>query len=166
MKYKITEEQLRAIHEATSTYNQEEIEEWYPELFSTKLEVGKWYYSEGWLFNYQEGNKVFGFDDTKKWIDKNWSYSTPDGTERLATDREVIAALKIEATRRGYKVGTWIRGVGNGELLKLDTVLSPEEGCLQRLGFNAYIFKEGQWAEIVNVMTKKEVEEKFNITIV
>lgn len=182
MKYKITKEQiesLRCVMNISSCENGISfLKEWFPDAFKTVLEVGRWYWHSGELFNYQEGNNVYGFNGDGTWCTvSSWSWPNKLLYDREATESEVFEALKKEAVKR----------YGNGELVeclkskeygwknKLKTIQHdtlyyyPQTGDFWASGDNGLavcVFMNGKWAEILETITKEEAEKKFNCKII
>lgn len=172
MKYEITEEQLKQISADGCTY----VEQWFPNVFKKELEVGKWYWHDGHLFNYQLGEDVFGFNEDGSWCDCRWSWPTKTLFDREATESEVFEALKDEAVKRGFVSGTWISWEKEGKgQIKGDIYWAEGSECIaarccpkttERGNENFPIFKDGIWAEIIETITKSEAEKQLGKKII
>lgn len=182
--YTITEEQIKELAKGNS-----KVKKWFPEVFETKLEVGRWYKGKhignsGLIFvqkynGIDKGLTAFGFC----WNSFNWRDSNSDWCENSkqylieATEEEVFEALKNEAVKRGFKDGAYIknclrnqaneyRGFNIGGSITLDR---HNELWMDVCGDEDYyycIFKDGKWAEIINILTKEEAEKKLNVKII
>jgi len=87
-QYTITEEQIKSIAEGGG---KKKIKEMFPEVFETKLEVGKWYKSDTLLGCYKGNGLCYGF--YKESYGNNWHMTNSNRYEE-ATPEEVEAALK------------------------------------------------------------------------
>jgi len=163
MKYEITEEQIKIIYEATSINNQEELEDWFPDVFENR---NGWYkdnclFNKHWLGFYKDNVLIYGIGANKQWFES--STTTNSSTERKATDSEVLEALTNEAKKRGFKDGA--------------RFISPKEKCKGICGNYNYhnytnilfsggvaIFNKGVWGELY--YTKEEAEKMLNAKIV
>ena len=177
MKYEITKEQiesLRCVMNISSCENGTSfLKEWFPEAFKPVLEVGKWYISDGYLINKQEADNCYGFELYRNsWV-KNVSHELSEhisGNYREATESEVFEALKNEAVRRGYKNGNFkcllmpdfTHEVMNNFHFQ-DNMLFHGESNVHK---NNVIFKDGQWAEIIETISKEEAEKLLNKKII
>jgi len=130
-------------------------------IIEPELEVGKWYKSEGTklLFNYQEGDYIYGFFDYK-WIEAAWEWD----------DTEVEEALIAEAKRRGFKKGCSFVPLNNDLLIR--EYESPTSNsfvyfdCSIGLTMsddysNVSIFNNGKWAEIIENPELEALEKKY-----
>jgi hypothetical protein len=137
-----------------------------------ELEVGKWYKNDFALFNHQEGYNSYGFLKGK-WNCKNWRTNREDwvncGDTIEATRQDVQVALIKEANRR-YKFGDKLSKVyddfSEGERIFSDNIYLQESnmtisinkdkgsGFFYSIFFCSCIFKEGQWAEVVESTEK------------
>lgn len=113
MKYEITQEQIKEL--AKWKHGKRLTQEWFPEAFETKLEVGRWYKSNDILKHIFYVTKLFdgkyfyyGFNSagTYKYNDYYLlaSFGLKNGFTK-ATESEVFEALKKEAVTRGFVVG-------------------------------------------------------------
>jgi len=174
MKYEITKEQIETLVDVSK--NAEiRLKEWFPEAFKTVLEVGKWYKTK-FVFinitNIDAKGKVYGYG----WdlCSEIWHGSDNDdwGVDNAieATESEVFEALKKEAINRGYKNGNFkcllmpdfTHKVMNNFHFQ-DNMLFHGESNVHK---NNVIFKDGQWAEIIETITKKEAEKLLNKKII
>lgn len=170
--YKITREQILKLHDKIGSLDtRHELRDMFPEVFETKLEVGKWYKSNNFnLVNYQglEEKKCYGFGyvNTDRWHEKMTFLTEEHGANWIeATDQEVTEALTKEAVKRGFVVGA-SHTITNGDnirkienKLRFGFVYNSEECYL--LVNNWRIFDNGQWAEILETITIQEAESKL-----
>jgi|GEM_PF-4426498 len=76
-QYTITEEQIMSIAEGGG---KKKIKEMFPQVFNTKLEVGKWYKSESLLGVYNSDEITYGFFEGKfgnEWLMTDNGFYTP-----------------------------------------------------------------------------------------
>ncbi len=127
-KFEITEEQIKTLENDGINY----IKEWFPEVFETKLEIGKWYkchHNKALFFitkvDPSKGDKgdckAYGFNMDGVWTNEKWDVSHYKNENRWmieATEEQVKSALIKEAERRGFKSGAKFKSCisENGEL--------------------------------------------------
>lgn len=175
MNYEITEEQIKQLAKGNA-----KVKEWFPEVFETELEVGRWYRritgntlsficepkGDAKVKSYGFSYNVF-YNDTE--LDAHWGYMNQLEEWTPATDTEVLEALTNEAKKRGFKKGVCFNIVnGEREPIHIDKN--------ERYGFDNYgnkllmnnwcIFENGKWAEIIKTYTKKEAEKLLNAKII
>jgi hypothetical protein len=160
----LSEEFVKEAHKSACNEWKQRIEAELPELFKSKLEVGRWYKSANSLFNYQKERSVFGFYHGK-WLDYNWSWNNPSDVHVTpTTDKEVEDALIKEAIERGFKEGVevkepnnatrpkgFIQGSGIGFETKDDYTVLAFGGMI--------VFKNGVWAEIIENPIPKKLQK-------
>ena len=168
-KYELTQEQINQL--AEKKHAKELLQEFLPEAFENKLEVGKWYISEYYLVYYLGNYKCncIEFSDGK-WIENvHHSLSCHLKNYRLATEEEVKEALINEAKRRGFKnvgdlkIKNTYGGISNGYCtINNDFYYDYISNTLQLDG--AIIFKDGIWAEIIEQSepTQEEIDRVIN----
>ena len=160
MKYEITKYQIEKLADEDSIVK-DCLKEWFPEVFKTELEVGKWYKNSKSIFCYTEISEtgaLFGYGfHYGKWFNHSGhmcacnAYSKKHLIE--ATPEEVEAALKKEAKKRGYKQGitcAFGKGAYNRMISENEIRWVPDwqdKGALC-MGMNV-IFTQGNWAEIL-----------------
>jgi len=174
--YEITEEQIKELAKGNA-----KVKKWFPKVFETKLEVGKWYKVKRDLKNELEAivffegvDKVsFGFSHGGKWVT---DYGTPNDTfcnknytYTLAPDSEVLEALINEAKKRGFKDGVCFNIVnGEREPIHIDKnaryIFDIYGNKL--LMNNWCIFEKGIWATPIKTYTKEEAEKMLNAKII
>ena len=175
--YELTQEQIDKL--AEKTHAKELLKEFLPEVFETKLEVGKWYkvyYKEGYfLFNFQEYSddnpcKNYGFTNTKM-PDYRWAEEGIAVYERdkniPATEEEVREALINEAKKRGFKKGVECKFGVSKEIRTIKTDEFEWDGERLSIKRNPFvwdvIFDDGVWAEIIEEPKETEpTKEEIN----
>jgi len=150
------------------------LKEAFPEVFETKLKVGRWYKlpeSDNFLINIVDKKRslTYGFSHTGKWYGKSeWGISglTP------ATNKEVLETLSKEAVKRGFKEGVkvmplWETPKTHWEVHDNQTRFEKEGNSFY---FGCCIFQNGTWAQIIKPkqMTKQEIEKElgYNIEVI
>jgi len=123
--------------------------------------------SEEWLMYFKDNIIQYGFGGSGDWhINEKKQYEFNSDIDYEADGLEVEERLIEEAIKRGYKkhnfkcLSGWESEEVYGFCFHNQTLFSATDGQ----GGNV-LFRDGIWAEIINVMTKKEAEEKFNIVI-
>lgn len=163
--FSLTADQLRSITDP-------QVKQWFPEVFETVLEVGKWYVMPGhekFIGCITEVKKdrflYFGFNTGGRWAYKDYYEIKETLTE--ATEAEVFEALKNEAIKRGYKAEDYVLGLDAGG--KVEKVSKCGFYFDLKIGLNlgnVKIFNNGIWAEIIPTKTKAEAEKELNCKIV
>lgn len=183
--YEITEEQIKELAKGNA-----KVKKMFPEVFETKLEVGKWYKNEDY------GNLVFMTDKFKEQdfeskfttFAKGYGFKFTDKKEwyndllfsdsrkfTLATDTEVLEALTNEAKKRGFKDGvcftTPFSDCGEGNIFKKFLGLGDKKNSLwvystEKSSNRRMIFSKGVWAELTKTYTKEEAEKMLNAKII
>lgn len=178
-EFKITEEHIKELAKGNS-----KVKKWFPEVFEIKLEVGKWYKRPKYgssIFCITELTEkyvyAYGLTYENKWTD---TCEFCDNGELdsfvLATEEEVLKALKNEAIKRGFKKGVYIEDIYNGNDFE---IVSSNKFDYEEVPFGKYrgkvslrdtdgniLFVNGKWAEIIPALTKKEAEKKLNVKII
>lgn len=182
--YTITQDQIKKL----STQNQiveEYLNEWFPEAFKHKLEIGKWYISNDMPNHIFYVTKItedkyyyYGFNTGGQWS-KNDCYSFNDtGLKygfRLSTEEEIRNALINEAKKRGYKNKNTKSLKLNSKFCKIDknydfVLFLTNETTLysQPKGKGGFcLFENGIWAEIKENVTLnyQQIADKFGIDV-
>ena len=179
--YEITEEQIKEAHGAACSQWKLKIEQWWPDVFKSKLEVGKWYKrnnSNNVIAFIKEIHAddftAYGWDYNGLWVNDsdNWTCDLDDWTP--ATDKEVEEMLIKEAVRRGYEGksiksliddGLLVNETNDGKYISDVTYSYYANKNSLYLGYMV-IFKNGKWAEIIKEepskeMTIEEIESKL-----
>ena len=157
---------IKKAHSAACSDWKTNIEKEFPKLFKEDaLVVGKWYKSEGCLFNYQKQSNVYGFFTDGSWMNGDWIWYGANA--RLATDKEVEEELIKEAKRRGFKEGVKFKSVSSGNNIELgyeffDYYSNQNQLC----NGGGSVFIGGKWAEIIKeTITKEQAEKELGKTI-
>ena len=170
-KYELTQGQINQL--AEEKYAKELLQEFLPEAFENKLEVGKWYISEHYLVYYLGNYKCNCIElSDGKWIENVYhSLSGHLKSYRLATEEEVKEALINEAIKRGFKnVGELSLKIVSGEMFKKGSFVTANNNFRyisveNRLNLDGVeIFYNGKWAEIVieDIPTQEEIDRVIN----
>jgi hypothetical protein len=168
----ITEQQIKEAHNAACSQWKQKIEQWFPECFKPKYEIGKWYKSGKSIINYQGGTNAYGYyAERDKWEDVNDSWLVfKEECDKLclATTEEVESMLIKEAKKKGYKKGTTIKSLITNDR---EWILDSDKFAIRNnneLWSNKYkefcVFKDGKWATIVKTpkeMTLEEIEKQL-----
>ena len=168
--YELTQEQIDRL--AEKKHAKELLQQFIPEAFETKLEVGKWYKSKNYnkktlFFTNKETCDEYigyGFDFIGKYYETDFVLygSKPEDFE-LASEEEVREALINEAKKRGYKEGVRCQFGLIKEIRTIETNifgLNGKELFVRRINGNAdIIFRNGKWVEIIEQSepTKEEI---------
>jgi hypothetical protein len=151
------------------------IEKEFPQLFESKLEVGRWYKSPEFgssLFCVTKINRdyatAYGFNFIGKWQDKKDKFASSNlENKTLATPEEVETALINEAKKRGFKEG--LKGFIDQDLNKntnkklMFSHLSFDEDYNWLCdGHGNVIFKNGKWATIIDQTTEMTLEQRVS----
>lgn len=182
--YIITEEQIKELAKGNK-----KVKKMFPDVFETKLEIGKWYRYNGWLICFtgikNDTYKVellqgYGFDNEMRFRESGNFGSSPEYWV-LANEEEVKSALIKEAERRGFKSGAKFKSTisDNGRIRSVfkyysedifsfyfdinKITISTKEDEWDENCSNPYIFKDGIWAEVIKTkyLTKKQAEEEL-----
>jgi len=146
-----------------------------------ELQSGKWYvgyhYADRFLAcitltdEIETHDKGYGFNKYG-WCPELSFLKTFDYGFEEATEQEVFEALKNEAVKR-YKIGNHVKSFfhkGNPilEIKELDFGLNNQKGinCIGTTYLMPVVFENGQWAEIIPVITKQEAEALLSKKIV
>ena len=170
-KYELTQEQINQL--AEKKHAKKLLQEFIPEAFENKLEVGKWYISEYYLVHYLGNYKCNCIElSDGEWFDNiHHSLSGHLKSYRLATEEEVKEATINEAIKRGYKKGVKCKFGTSKEIRTIETNKFFFDFNLNKLylrhssGDNAdEIFRNGFWAEIVSeyIPTQEEIDRVIN----
>tara|TARA_R110002020_G_scaffold449336_1_gene662433 strand:+ start:724 stop:1257 length:534 start_codon:yes stop_codon:yes gene_type:complete len=170
-KIEVSVELIKEVHEVASEEIKDILEGEFPDLFKFKLEVGKWYKRAHSLMVWNGGEYTYGFFDGE--YGDYWNLNNGFNLEP-ATEEEVGDALKAEAYKRRYGIGTCLSGHGANNI---SSDYFTFVGCFNTLyGLVRYnglsrsvpIFKDGKWTEIIDTkktMTISEIEEELGYSI-
>lgn len=178
MKYEITKEQLQELAKGNA-----KVERWFPEAFKTKWDIGKWYKSKNYekvLFFLESisngGVNGYGLNYVGDWVNSKENFANVKDFQSvyLATESEVLEALKKEAVKIGFFEGVYIKAdwimtgnniskspISKGKF-RLDNNgdfdYSPINGTTYTL------FRKGKWAIPIKekTLSKSEAEAKIN----
>lgn len=157
-KIKATEKQLKHIYDVLEKeeigYLQQTMNEWFPELFQPKLEVGKWYrFKRSGSLTYYQGENIesYGFHCTSNKYVKSHSWHIPTAETELkpATESEVFEALRNEAVKRGLTIGSTIKWPSEFARPFKVEFYRLRGGQLYVNDINICFNTDGKWAEIV-----------------
>ena len=175
-KYELTQEQINQL--AEKKHAKELLQEFIPEAFENKLEVGKWYKSKYnkpkiLFFTKKEtccSDTGYGFNYLGIYKEKNFNlFGSEIYDFELATEEEVREAFIKEAKKRGFnnigdlKIKNTIGDIRNGyHTINNDFYYDYISNTLQLDG--AIIFKDGIWAEIIEQSepTQEEIDRVIN----
>lgn len=144
-----------------------------PHLFKedkVELQVGRWYISEYYLLNKQDGNNCYGISlPDSVWEDKlsHELRSHINGGYREATPEEVTEALTKEAVKLNLIAGEYAEFGTEKEVRKIgesEYTWSERLGCFY-VGSDV-LMGDGIWAKHVQTITKEEAEALLNKKIV
>ena len=182
--FELTQEQINQL--AEKKHAKKLLQEFIPEAFETKLEVGKWYIHKihNDLINIAEINEkdevtFYGFycdetENTSRFIDERnsplfYGYGKDFKNWRLATEEEVSEALINEAKKR-YS-NKKVRCLDTNNIIEIDfnefTYYEDVNGLYafdNDLETEIEIFKDGIWAEIIeetNTFDKDYLDNKI-----
>ena len=170
---KSRKEFIKELYDGSFDGLKKRFEKEFPKLFKNNtLVVGRWYYSEGCLFNYQKKSNIYGFFTDGGWNNGGWSWSLNDTNAILVPYKEVEQELIKEAEKRGYenvKINN-LESIGNMLLNNHSSISSNcyyynvPENALWFMG--RLIFWNGKWAEkIKETITKEQAEKELGKTI-
>lgn len=143
----------------------------FPEVFKVKLEVGKWYKNDqnSIFFTCNVNNKKpygYGITAGKVFVeDDNFAAWSVSGI-KLATEQEVLEALKNEAVKRGFVDGSYIKLEDYEGFCRKneDSKYFTKHNCFDFLGRT--VFDNGKWATIIPTKTKEEAEKLLGVKII
>jgi hypothetical protein len=181
----ITKEQITQLFKNNEEGNDQlisaDLKSWFPEAF-IELKVGKWYWIDRRkkddvkaLVVFQgQGVETFGFTHGGIWTDdygSESSFCTPEYKYTKATHEEVQTALINEAIRRGYKNNNHdCLYLPNFTHKNTDELFYLNKDTMNlHIGKNSVsnvIFKDGEWAELIETITLKKAEKLLNKRIV
>ena len=169
--FELTQEQINQL--AEKKHAKELLQQFIPEAFETKLEVGKWYKLKSHpkilalydcFKHYRPYVYIFNEKCDYEYRVEFSLFELPNRWQ-LATEEEVSEALINEAKKRGYKEGVrcqfgLIKEIRTIETNDFEFKLEYNTLCIKRKSGNAdIIFKNGKWAEIIEELepTKEEI---------
>ena len=163
--FELTQEQIDRL--AEKKHAKELLQQFLPEAFENKLEVGKWYISEHYLAYYLGDYKCncIRLSDGAWFENMHHSLSGHLKSYKLATEEEVREALINEAKKRGFnnignlKIKNTFGGISNGFVTLTNNFYYDYKGNTLRLD-GALIFNNGVWAEIIEEPKETEPTEE------
>lgn len=177
MKYELSEQFIKEAHSSACDTWKRKIESELPDLFKSKLDVGKWYKRNEWLFCFTENrnNDIcgFGFDtEMNEWFYDDQIFSESRSLECIpATNEEVKEALIAEAKRQnieGNKIVLIAGLVGESSNYKLENGRFEYNPYANELNYSMAkaeytVFKNGKWATIIEQPKEYTMDELKNI---
>jgi len=167
--YQLTAKEIRNAYE-----NPEYLKDTFKECFEMELEINRWIKDDtlpNYLSFFTDNGLKYGFDLNGKWYHSKTDLNPSDDKKnRYATESEIQEALVKEAIKRGYENGNhkrldkphWTeKNVENNYFFENGNLWLGTKNCAN------CVFKNGTWAEIIQVPTYTipEAESKFNIKI-
>ena len=147
--FTITKEQLRSLTDP-------KVKEMFPDAFKNIVEVGKWYKSEGVAIAFcEEIMSIHDFNAHVVWCNDDFDQYAELGFSsgwQPATQIEVFDALKRAAIKMCYKKGLYCIFGKDKHVRAIEEdgfKMSPWSINSLFIGSDC-IFKDGEWAEIVN----------------
>ena len=169
--FELTQEQINQL--AEKKHAKELLQEFIPEAFETKLEVGRWYKLKDnpkilALYDCFKHHRPYAYLFNAKGdyeYKVEWSLIELPTYWELATEEEVSEALINEAKKRSYKEGVrckfgLIKEIRTIETNDFEFKLEYNKLCIKRKnGYAEIIFRMGKWAEIIEEAepTKEEI---------
>ena len=157
---------IKKAHSAACYEWRKNIEKEFPKLFKEDNTPDGWYFaSDSKVFLYYfDGNTItYGFNWEGEFRD-NLMVSGKHGIK--ATDKEVREALIKEAKRRGFKEGVKFKSMNNRFSVLNESFRYQEISKNTLDAFGCYnIFQDGEWATIVETITKEQAEKELGKTI-
>jgi hypothetical protein len=169
-KLEITKEQIL---ELKNTLHKERVdfllEEWFPKVIEHKLKIGQWMKTPtGGFYCPKEkaelGFECYGFTPLTKLFRELFVPVSITKDDIKVDFSEVESLMIAEGVRKGYKEGVFIKGFDSGKICQLSQRKSLDIDGYLNFGYD--IFRNGDWAEIIPTMPKKEAYEKFGVIIV
>ena len=166
--FELTQEQINQL--AEKKHAKELLQQFIPEAFETKLEVGKWYKLKSHpkilalydcFKHYRPYVYIFNEKGDYEYRVEFSLFESPTSWE-LATEEEVSEALINEAKKRGYKEGVKckfgiIEDIRTLETNDFEFKLEYNTLVIKRINGNAdIIFRNGKWNEIIEEEPTKE----------
>jgi hypothetical protein len=169
--FTITKEQILQLNSFNNYDLGVALKEWFPSVFETKLEVGKWYKNtkHDYIFCFNgiyDDFSQYGVNKLGVWSVELSSHERHIAFFTPATPEEVETALVNEAKKRGFKEGVYYC-FGGKKIEAKGEIRFNHQGKYNDLYFERserFIFKDGKWAEILPQpikMTVAEVEAKL-----
>ena len=164
---------IKKAHSAACSDWKTNIEKEFPKLFK-KEEINGWYKTKkvkGWCVFLENGIIRYGFGSFGSWFEgQNHTYELHKHDYK-ATDKEVEQALIKEAKNRGFKQGVrikskWLDAPSEKKLIGNFIFDNEFELCCRASNGSLWtIFQDGEWATIVETITKEQAEKELGKTI-
>lgn len=168
MKTEVRNEFILEAHKSACSEWKLKIEKECPELFETKLEVGKWYKNgNGKTLFFYNGTKKnrYGFNSENKWRDEKSGIGDAfDHSLVLATKEEVKEALINEAKKRGLlSKGAYVKSAVNKKTTIINNlnIVFESNKLYSNYGEEDSIclFKDGKFATIISTPIEEKIKE-------
>jgi hypothetical protein len=153
-------------HKSACSEWKEKIEKEFPELFKKNALVRGWSRIKGdeFALAFIQGiEETYGFDYKGRWS-RNWCENISSTKYTPATDKEVEEALIKEAKKRGFKKGVSFLSISDG-VKKQGSNFGYYGNNNQICLGGGTIFKDGEWAEVLQTITKQQAEKELGKTI-
>jgi len=122
--------------------------------------------SQKWLMYFKNNIIQYGFSGFGEWhINEKKGYQFDSDIDYEASNFEVEERLIEEAKRRGLDKAVFFKHANTKKMTDGEGFYIPEYSEDSAWTEYGCIYYKGDWAEVLNVMSKKEAEEKFNIII-
>lgn len=162
--FTITKEQIEEL--SKWKHGKRLMQDWFPEAFEKKLEVGKVYKYPSivekfmFKFNGEFGNSItYGFNVKGKWCNELGIHESQINDYKEATKEEWLEALKEEAKRRGFKKGVKYNYVDKPYLIKTFKDELNLCSCVDLVDDDNFILEDGVWAEVIeDIPTQEEID--------
>jgi hypothetical protein len=157
---------IKQAHKSACSEWKEKIEQEFPKLFKSIKKANGWYKDEEneWCMFFENGIIKYGLDVNSDWRDNLCTKYTLRVDDYKATYKEVEEALIKEAKKRGFKEGVSFLSISDG-VKKQGSYFGYYSTNNQICLGGGTIFKDGQWATIVETITKKQAEKELGKTI-
>jgi len=191
-KFKITKLQLTQLLKNNEEGNEQlvsaDLRAWFPDAFKKELEVGKWYKGsidfESLIFiteiekvGKEDRNRIYyyGWLHNEYFREKDYIANKDHENSLIeATLQEIESALICEANKRGFedKISfNELEDSENGSIFtegaRVGSCFYFENNKLYTTGWGKWcVFKDGQWAQIIETITIQEAEKLLNKKIV
>lgn len=174
MEYKITKEQILELNNTSSGKTKNLLKTWFPEIFETQFENGKWYKYRGSdngypLVCYQGETSGFGFNGQGGWseLSSGWSFKTRPNDWVKADNEDIYVTLNNYYGRHYKKEG--FKCLNTNEIFNKLIIFEKEYSALDdKFSIDGYIvYQKGKWAEkILPVMelTIDDIAERFGVS--
>jgi hypothetical protein len=122
--------------------------------------------SEDWLMYFKDNIIQYGFGGNGDWhINQKKEYQFNSDIDYKADILEVEERFEEEAKRRGLCKAVFFKHANTKKMTDGESLYFAQYSEDSAWTEYGCIYNEGEWAEIVNYMTKEEAESKFNIVI-